>query len=119
MVQEFKLVKFADTITNPDLLSYLVDRLGLRTEVSEFIEFNVNNIPRNLNVLTIEDKLSDTEMYQETIQSPLPLVIVFSDLVSIKNFYNAHYSKIKENAALFAQGYSGGGNKMFRNFSKL
>ena len=35
----------------------------------------------------------------------------------VKEFYNHHYATLKEQAAVFAQGYSGGGNKMFRNFS--
>lgn len=117
ILSEFGKVRFTETITQPSLLSYLVDRLGLHTEMSEFPKVSNGTVPSNINVATFDNVLTDTQLFSEATASPLPLVIVFPDLVSVKNFYNAHYSEIKENAALFAQGYSGGGNKMFRNFS--
>ncbi|HEX3099844.1 MAG TPA: 3'-5' exonuclease [Patescibacteria group bacterium] len=117
VIEGFSHIAFTETIAQPILLSYLVDRLGLRTEISEFIDINEPKLPRNLNVVATEQTLNSAELYQEVIGSPLPLVVIFPDLISVKNFYNDHYSEIKEKAALFAQGYSGGGNKMFRNFS--
>lgn len=113
----FKKLKFTETISSSLILSYLVDRLGLRTEISEFSNISNNTLPVVLNVTTDAKPLSDSELYNVTTTSPLPLVVIFPDPSSIKEFYNNHYAKIKENAALFAQGYSGGGNKMFRNFS--
>ncbi len=113
----FSSVRFTETISQPNLLSYLVDRLGLHTETSEFTKISSSMVPSNLNFASFDVALSDSQLYEETTVSPLPLIIIFPDLASIKNFYNDHYSKIKEKAALFAQGYSGGGNKMFRNFS--
>lgn len=114
VLQAFAGYKFTETITQPELLSYLVDRLGLDTDISELSN---KFLPSNLNLFSAGESLTDDELYTQTIESPLPLVIVFPEVVGVKNFYNDNYEKIKENAALFAQGYSGGGNKMFRNFS--
>lgn len=113
----FAKVKFTETITSPLILSYLVDRLGLRTEISELSNVSEYVLPNVINVMTDEKALTDSELYDVTTTSALPVVVIFPDPGSIKEYYNNHYAKIKENAALFAQGYSGGGNKMFRNFS--
>jgi len=117
ILQEFGNVRFTETISQPQLLSYLVDRLGLHTEISEFSNVSSSMLPSNLNIGSFENAPTDSELFNELTESPLPLVVVFPDLADVKSFYNAHYSEIKEKAALFAQGYSGGGNKMFRNFS--
>lgn len=117
ILKEFAGVRFTDYITTSELLSYLVDRLGLHTDISEFAKLSEHLIPSNLQVVPSVNVLTDIQLYEETAHSPLPLIIIFPDLSSVKEFYNAHYPKIKESAALFAQGYSGGGNKMFRNFS--
>lgn len=114
IISLYKEVLLTDTLTQPNLLSYYVDRLGLRTEVTE--------IPHKLEYDQfqfefVDNKLDNSALAKIVLTSALPLVIVFTDQASVKSFYNDHYNKIKESAALFAQGYSGGGNKMFRNFS--
>jgi DNA polymerase III epsilon subunit-like protein len=110
----FSKHRFTETIGNKDLLSYLVDRLGLDTEISELPN---ESLPSNFNFVLEDEILQDKDIHSVVVQSPLPLVVILPSIVDVKNFYNSHYSEIKQNAALFAQGYSGGGNKMFRNFS--
>lgn len=110
----FSDVKFTETFTNRSLLSYYVDRLGLNTEVSEFPN---KLIPNKVNIIAKKNTLSPDELFKITVGTALPMVIIFQNQAEIKNFYNLHYREIKKSAALFAQGYSGGGNKMFRNFS--
>jgi hypothetical protein len=114
VTRPFLSVSFTETVTNAKLLSYLVDRLGLDTDISDI---GNKYLPNNLRIIASEGEVDDQKLYAQIIESPLPLIVVFPDLLAVKNFYNSHYEKIKENAALFAQGYSGGGNKMFRNFS--
>ncbi len=46
----------------------------------------------------------------------VPLVIVFTSPVQIKRFYDQYYRHIQDRAVLYAQGYSGGSNKMIHNF---
>ena len=61
--------------------------------------------------------LSDEELFSEVSKATKPLVVVFPTPSDVKEFYNNHYEEIKQTSSIFAQGYSGGGNKMFRNFS--
>lgn len=114
ILKAFKTVQFTDTIAHEELLSYLVGRLGLHTEQSEFANKIDNN---NFSFATTNTAVTDEDLFNEAQKSDLPLVIVFTAPAGIKAFYNKYYPQLKEKAALFAQGYSGGGNKMFRNFS--
>jgi DNA polymerase III epsilon subunit-like protein len=117
IIGSFDSVQFTETITNPILLSYLVDRLGLHTDISEFTNDSTKLLPSQINIEVTEKKISDSELYSEVTASSLPLVVIFPETNHVKEFYNDNYIRIKEKSALFAQGYSGGGNKMFRNFS--
>jgi DNA polymerase III epsilon subunit-like protein len=110
----FVKVQFTETITQPELLSYLVDRLGLDTASSEFVE---QLLPNNLIIAAQEDVLEQAALFDLITKSALPVVVVFPELEQVKSFYNNYYPAIKPTAALFAESYSGGGNKMFRNFS--
>ncbi len=107
-------ISFTDTITDSGLLSYLVDRLGLNTEVSEIPKYS---LPSMLEVKKENTTLSDEELFSEVSKATKPLVVVFPTPSDVKEFYNNHYEEIKQTSSIFAQGYSGGGNKMFRNFS--
>ena len=114
LLKSYKNIRLTDTISSEQLLSYFVDRLGLDTELSEL----PNKMqPEKLTINFSDQRLSDDDLFQLSTNTALPLVVVMPNPQSIKNFYNEHYQDIKESAALFAQGYSGGGNKMFRNFS--
>ncbi len=118
LLKSFTKVRFTDLISSRVLLSYLVDRLGLDTEESDLSsKFTENCWPKQLS-LSVESELLEGAGLREIIKkSKLPTVVVMPQLMDIKDFYNQHYSDIKKTASLFAQGYSGGGNKMFRNFS--
>lgn len=114
ILKNFSSVHFTETLSNKELLSYLVDRLGLSTDISELPN---KLIPNDISLSTINEVITDDQLLSITKEVKLPLIIIFPALPQIKDFYNANYLEIKKNAALFAQGYSGGGNKMFRNFS--
>lgn len=114
IITSYQSVQLTDTLFQPELLSYYVDRLGLYTELAEIPKKTSFN---QFNFDFISSCLKNDELLNMSLEANLPLVIVFSDQASVKSFYNESYLKLKEKAALFAQGYSGGGNKMFRNFS--
>jgi hypothetical protein len=46
-----------------------------------------------------------------------PVVFLLSTPQAVKEFYNANYQALRRLGTVFAQGYSGGSNKIFRNFS--
>ncbi len=114
ITSHFAQLQFTESITDKALLSYLVDRLGLHNEESEITN---KTLPKNLHIEVVNSEPSDEELFNLSANSALPLVMVMQQPSNVKEFYNAHYSEIKKTASLFAQGYSGGGNKMFRNFS--
>ncbi len=107
-------VRFTEVVASRPLLSYLVDRLGLNTELSELPP---KILPKNFDVELAGNDIDQEGLFNLLSELEKPAIVLMPTLVSIKEFYNNYYSEIKKNSALFAQGYSGGGNKMFRNFS--
>ncbi len=108
-------IKFTETITEPTLLLYLTERLGLNHQSSD-----TQDNPASTNIVQLTEHevgLESEALAQDLLEGDLPAVVVVPDVVDVKNFYNSHYQKLKERSAVFAQSYSGGGNKMFRNFN--
>ncbi|QQS22861.1 hypothetical protein IPM19_04530 [bacterium] len=112
LMSSFKAVRFTDTLVQKDLLFYLAERLGLDTEIvnniknyvridKEPIEFDLNN-PR--------------EIFEQLGDSSFPVVVVFPGPNGAKSFYKDHFADLSGSYRLFAQEYSGSGNKIFRNF---
>ncbi len=114
LLEPFTKVEFTESIEHTEILSYLVDRLGLDTEVSELIK---DSQLSKLQFEVSSESVSNSELFNTVMKSELPLVMLMPSPLDVKEFYNSYYPQIKEKASLFAQGYSGGGNKMFRNFS--
>jgi hypothetical protein len=46
-----------------------------------------------------------------------PTIIIFPSLASIKSFYDENYKRLQEKYKVWAQGYSGGNQKIFNNFA--
>ena len=46
----------------------------------------------------------------------LPAAVIMGSLPEVKDFYNENYDNLKQFATIYAQGYSGGSNKIIRNF---
>lgn len=108
-------IQFTDNFYNEDLLSFYVERLGLNTVTPAN-----KAITQNKNQIQVQDQpgpLTDEQLIEAIKDTPMPVVVAMPDPVLVKAFYDNHYIDVKKSAALFAQGYSGGGNKMFRNFS--
>lgn len=114
ILKPFTSARFTETLTNQELLSYLVDRLGLDTEITELSN---KSIRKSFDIEIQSTVLTPSNLLKIVLETKLPLVVVVPSAVDIKEFYNNYYKQIKQKASLFAQGYSGGGNKMFRNFS--
>ena len=115
VLKSFTSTRFTALMANDKLLFYLIDRLGLHTESSEILS---NSLPNTFIVSNdTESVISREFLFKEVQSATLPAVVVMPNLSEVKEFYNSFYDEIKKEAALFAQGYSGGGNKMFRNFS--
>jgi DNA polymerase III epsilon subunit-like protein len=103
---------FIDNLPLRPLLEYYLTRLGMKPE---FVEAESSE-ERPIQIRLEGQSASDERILAELQPSALPAVAVLAELPEIKEFYNAHYRDLQEYAAIMAQGYSGGGTKMFRNF---
>ncbi len=106
---------FTDTLIDERLLSYLVERLGLSTELNKLSNISASTLSNRVN---IQPAITDNPALLNVLeQAEFPVLVAFPEHNQVKLFYNEHYTSLKKHSAVFAQGYSGGGNKMFRNFS--
>ncbi len=109
---KFGSTHFTDSLVQKQLLFYLTERLGLNTEIAENIKNYVNIEPQSINIDISHPQLSLDELPIEDF----PVVIIFSGPTGVKTVYKDHFLDLSTKYRLFAQEYSGSGNKIFRNF---
>ena len=115
-LQPFAVITLTETFPEP-LVNYFMKRLGLDLpiEAAGFLA-EPGQVPAPVPAtLLAESPLAKWEEYLGL--KNLPAVVVMPNPAEIKEFYNNHYRELKEHATIYAQGYSGGSNKMFRNFA--
>ncbi len=115
ILKQFPSKAYTETITSRSLLSYYAERLGLNNELSD-IKLDLTT-GSSRSIIFETEPIAPTELIHRVVAADFPVVMVMPDQIAVKQFYNDHYQQLKKSAAVFAQGYSGGGNKMFRNFS--
>lgn len=104
-----------ENFSDHKLLSYTLRRLGLSSlevKASQSNDHNfkvpiaiTNNTPREEDILAL-------------IQTPtLPLVVLLPNKAEVRSFYDKHYSHLKTLGTVWAESYSGGSNKILRNFT--
>lgn len=112
LLSKFDQVRFTDTLVQKPLLFYLAERLGLNTEIAEniknYADFNIQPLKFDLD--------SPYQTLAKLGEENFPTVIVFAGPTGAKNFYKEHFIELSNHYRLFAQEYSGSGNKIFRNF---
>ncbi len=112
LFDKFSSTHFTDTLIQKELLLYLSERLGLNTEIAENIENYIQ-----LKTQKIEFDLNNPQLALKSLpQEDFPVVIIFSGPTGVKTVYKDHYLELSSKYRLFAQEYSGSGNKIFRNF---
>lgn len=109
---QFDQVKLTDYVSHPAVLFYLIERLGLHTEIAE----NHNDFIKVDFEVTKTDLTVSENLLSEINSIPAPAVVIFPSSGSIKSFYKNYFQELKKSFHLFAQEYSGSGNKIFRNF---
>ncbi|MEZ4180327.1 MAG: 3'-5' exonuclease [Candidatus Doudnabacteria bacterium] len=110
--ESFSSVSYIDSMLDRDTLFYYDDRLEFNNEQSD-ISTNTNLWDNFTNI----DLQTEHDIFEFIMSQRGKQVVVFSDSLTLKNFYKNYYQQIKEHKVLLAQDYSGSGNKMFRNFS--
>jgi hypothetical protein len=115
VVHAFSSISFTDTVADMDLVRYVLARLGLPG-------VSINNHPLIGHSATVVADLSREPLLLDharvmVIEQDLPMVITFSSILELKQFYDENYKDLQKFLNIFAEKYSGGFNKLFRNFS--
>lgn len=109
-------VSFLETTNNPNIISYYKTRFGFDDEWNHVANLNFT-VKQRVQVRVSRENISFEDLTANlTTKVDLPVVVVFEDVPAIKDYYKQYYLKVKEVASVFAQGYSGGLNKLLRNF---
>lgn len=109
----FPKVTFVDTF-GEELVGYYKVRLGLQN-------FSLLKIKQGKDMTEAEIFFSKTPLDPEKVitnlANDLPMALVLPAYKNIKDFYDVNFRRLQETAVVLAEGYSGGTNKMFYNFS--
>lgn len=114
ILEKFPAVTVTETVFTGHLLSYLCERIGLSAQLSDIPNIATNHF--ELPHLVLSDELNVDSVLESLHESAMPAILVMPTLPEVKRFYDANYRQIKTYATIYAQGYSGGINKMVRNF---
>lgn len=112
LFKKYLSVKLTDTVSKPEILLFLVERLGLNPEIVKKIKNSNDIVTEELFVTDVHELVSKEHLEQLTF----PIVILFPSAGAAKDFYKQHYQTLKDKFKLYSQEYSGSGNKIFRNF---
>ncbi len=114
IIPSFSAVSATDTIQDPEVVAYMLARLGLGgMGVTHEVE-SKNSIA----TYELFEAVPDSESLRERIKvESLPLLLIFPTLVELKRFYDEHYKSLQAFASVYAEKYSGGTNKLFRNYA--
>ncbi len=105
---------FIDFIMPKSLSSFLLDRLGAsHYEVITPKEAKLSQISSKCELEMPENE----QFIKELMGISGPVIIIFPSLSSIKSFYDENYKILQEKYKVWAQGYSGGNQKIFNNFA--
>ncbi len=114
VLSPYRQIIFSNNFLQGVSLAYLENRLGLNGFEQETIS-SQSPAPR-INLGLMRQHNTEQEILKYLTEEYLPAVVVFKTVTEVKDFYNENYEMLKKYTNVFAQGYSGGGNKMFRNF---
>lgn len=114
-LKPYNSITVIDTQSASEITTYLLERLGMGK--MEVIPVDKDKGGRRIGIKPILDSVSHPELLTLLAAESLPAVLLFATPQSIKDFYDVSYQQIKKYGSIFAQGYSGGSNKMFRNFT--
>jgi len=103
-----------DNLPNEELLQYILQRLGL------FENMTITNLEQQkstkVKLVLHPQAASEQEIFAALEPNSLPAAVIFGSKAEVRQFYDNYYLELKQFAAVFAQSYSGGSNKILRNF---
>jgi len=104
-----------ENIPDKQLLNYFLQRLGL---ITNDISNAQNGVLKDKIVQCVIQSYPAAEKEILNLLTPanLPAMVIFSDKTTVRDFYDRNYINLKKFSNVFAQSYSGGSNKILRNF---
>ncbi len=112
ILNRFQSVQFVDSLLSKQLLFYLSDRLGLNTE-----HLKISDVSQLSSLFHVNElDLGESALFDLVKKLHPRAVVIFPNATKLKQFYKEYFVELKERFHLFAQDYSGSGNKIFRNF---
>jgi len=105
ITKQYESVSVIESMSNQPLLDYLVERLGLES----FTRAN-NQYQESKKVQVVA---SGSGFWSPDL---LPAVMLFGDAEEVKSYYDDNYRNLKLMGQVYAEKYSGGGNKLLRNY---
>jgi len=137
----YQKVCFIDSLGTDQLSNYFITRLGIgHFPVVQMFLGAVKEAPQaqgdlfrsakkllpffdtkppapSLNCFYRPSALHGEEIIRMLGKKSFPAAVLFGNQVQVKQFYESNYQQLSKRVSLFSQSVSGGGNKIFRNFS--
>jgi hypothetical protein len=111
VAQRVASLAFVDTSISRLVMQFTMVRLGLHFKIVW------EQPPPHKPKYRIAPKEHTDEIIQKYLAvKQLPAALVFGGLTDVKHFYDAQFRTLKGYASVFAEKYSGGSNKITRNF---
>jgi exonuclease len=101
-----------DNLPHEGVLRYILERLGLVPPPV----FPSALFDRPIECIVVSGSPAQERVLPFLESEYLPAVLLFTHPSEARDFYDRNYSHLKSFAQVFAQGYSGGSNKILRNF---
>jgi len=107
-------VTFLQTLSSQPVERFNVKRVA----ASDFAraERSFEPASEQIPVTFSSESIEGQSLLKAISENDLPVVVALPNLEAVKEFYRLHFNEMNELGVVYAQGYSGGSNKIVRNF---
>lgn len=106
---------FIDSGNDKRALEFLTTRLGITGYSTKLQAVGLDN--QKVSLAIHGGQPSDVALLEVCLEQNRPTIVQFPESAPIKEFYDKHYQTLKLLGPVYAERYSGGSNKITRNFS--
>jgi hypothetical protein len=110
--RKYPSIMALENIPDRDLLDYHLKRTGIQLEVMS----QNSDLNRKIECIVQFHEPAPEKILSLLQPAMLPAVLLLGKRALVREFYDSNYSYLKQFAQVFAESYSGGGNKILRNF---
>lgn len=107
-------ITFLQTLSSQPVERFNIRRVAAETFVR--IERSIEPASEQISVKFTNKPLIGESLLAVVSANKLPVVIAMPNLEGVKEFYRLYFNEMNKLGVVYAQGYSGGSNKIVRNF---